>query len=70
MTIEGIEGSDESGGQRQRIKSFCFASAFLGHFGTNVFPKVSVLGHIRARDVIGNGDAGELDDAAFDGVPG
>jgi hypothetical protein len=33
-----------------------------------MLPQVAELGHLAAGDVIGDGNAGELDDAAFHGV--
>lgn len=45
-----------------------FAAGGFGHFLADVFPEVSEDGHFRAGDIFIDGDAGEFDDPAFDGI--
>ena len=41
---------------------------FLGMFLPDVFPEIAEHGHLAAGDVVGDRDARQLHDAAFDGV--
>ncbi len=68
VAVEGFEGGLEFDRNAKGVESFGFAPAFFWHFGADVVPEIAELGHVAARDVVGDGNAGEFDDAALDGV--
>ena len=68
VAVEGLQGGLELHGQAEGIEVLCLAPPLLRHVGADVLPEISELGHIAAGDVVGHRHAGQLDDAAFDGV--
>ena len=68
VAVEGLEGGLELGRQVQGVEAGGLAPAFLRHLGADVFPEVAEHRHLGAGDVVGDGHAGQFDDAALDGV--
>src|ERR1017187_8441476 len=68
MPVEGFEGGLQLDREAQRVEVPALGASFLRHAGADVLPEVAELGHLAAGDVVGDGDARELDDSALDGV--
>ena len=68
MAVEGLEGGLEAGRQLERVELLAFAAAFLGHVLADVLPEVAEHGHLVAGNVLGDRNARQFHDAAFDGV--
>ena len=68
VAVEGLEGGLELGRQVEGVEGGGLAPALLGHLGADVFPEVAEHRHLGAGDVVGDGHAGQFDDAALDGV--
>src|SRR5690606_2628297 len=56
------------GRELERVEAAGLATAFPRHVLPDVYPEVAEDRHFLSRDVVGHGDAGQLDDAALDGV--
>ena len=54
--------------QVERVECFGLATALLRHLGADVFPQVAEHRHLVAGNIVCNGYARQLDDAALDGV--
>ena len=52
----------------KRIQALGFATTFLRHLGPDMLPQVAEHRHFGARDVVCHRHAGQLDDAALNGV--
>ncbi len=69
MPIKRVQRRLQLRRQAQRIERFTrFAAPLLGHFGANVFPKITEFGHITAGNVVRNRHTGQLDNAAFNRI--
>ncbi len=68
MPVQGLEGRLKLHGNAQRIQDPALAPAFSGHFLSDVGPQIPEHGDLVARDVLGHGNPGEFDNAAFDGI--
>ena len=68
VAVEGFEGGLQLEGNAQRVEHCGLAAALSGHPRADVLPQVAELGHVAAGDVVGHRHAGQLDDAALDGV--
>ena len=68
MPIERIERRIQEKRKAQWIEDTCFAAALLWHTRANVLPRVPKLGHVAARNVVGDRDARQFDNPTFDRV--
>ena len=68
MAVERLEGGLELDGEAERVERGSLAATLPWHLLPDVVPEIAELGHVAARDVVGDRDAGKLDDAALDGI--
>ncbi len=68
VAVQRVQGGLKLRGEAQRVEFFGLATSLPGHLGADVLPKVPEHRHIVAGNIIGDRDARQLDDAAFDGV--
>ena len=68
VAVEGFKRRLQARGQLERVEFLALAAPFLGHVLADVLPEVAEHRHLVAGDVLGHGDARQLDDAALDGI--
>jgi hypothetical protein len=68
VAVERLQGRLEPGGKLERVEFSPFAASLLRHVFADILPQVAEDRHFIARYVLRDGDARELDDAAFDRV--
>ena len=68
MTVKRFKRRLQLRRQAERVERIVFAPPLLRHFLADVFPEIAEHRHLRARDVVGHGNARQFDDAAFDGI--
>ena len=68
VAIEGFESGLELDREAERVEGGSLAATLPWHLLPDVVPEIAELGHVAARDVVGDRDAGKLDDAALDGI--
>ena len=68
MAVEGLQSRLQAGWKLERIELSAAAAALLGHILPDIFPEVAIDRHLVAGDVFSDGHAGQLHDAAFDGI--
>ena len=68
MAVEGFEGGLQFDGKAERVKASRLAASLPGHSPADMVPEIAEFRHVATGDVVGNRHAGQLDDAALDGV--
>ncbi len=68
VTVQGFQRRLQLDGQAEGVQVFRLAPAFTRHAGADVLPQVTESGRLAAGNVVGDGHAWQLYDAALDGV--
>ena len=69
VAVESVQGRLKLHRQIARVQGRgVLAPSLLGHLLADVLPQVAEVGHVAARNVVGDRHSGQLDDAALDGV--
>ena len=68
VSVQGVERGVQGRGQAQWVEILRFAAPLFRHLPADVFPEIPEDRNFCAGDVVGYGDARELDDPAFDGI--